>query len=423
MRRHANQSREDAYKSSRDYQKIITEKSICLQTNNIWSITLDGGIKNSSGQLIAWGGFFTSTNQSQITVSIHQGEELLLEKSIELDNNWRRFGNICTAIANEDFTIKLTGRTQSNINIWGLSAGTPNLPLSNNLNLTLEDFAHPHLVPETYYLDHSTAICLNIKNYNDQNLIIRDGIDIQIKKCSYCARFLPLDSDRLGTLSFHKHNAKLSGHQNECRACKKWRINNQFNPIRTPDQLHESSVITRERKILLREPERLKAIRDRNDKGLRSQVWERFEKKCFKCGNEVTLKGFQLDHTRPLAYLWPIDEFATCLCAKCNNEKKEKFPVEFYNTAELLRLAQITKLPINDLQTKSINLIELDRILKDLPSFAQAWEARVLFAISRKIKELMPDIDIIKLLAIERPDLHQQFLAKYSFRTFIDDEE
>jgi len=40
---------------------------------------------------------------------------------------------------------------------------------------------------------------------------------IELKKCSYCGRYLPIDSKRLGALAFHKHRAKLTDHQNECR--------------------------------------------------------------------------------------------------------------------------------------------------------------------------------------------------------------
>lgn len=39
---------------------------------------------------------------------------------------------------------------------------------------------------------------------------------------------MPVDPNRLGALSFHKHNDKATSHQNECRACKKWRINDSF---------------------------------------------------------------------------------------------------------------------------------------------------------------------------------------------------
>jgi hypothetical protein len=251
------------------------------------------------------------------------------------------------------------------------------------------------LVPETFYLPHESALDLEVDAEGSSRFRFEDGEEITLKKCSYCGRLLPLDPHRLGALSFHKHNAKISNHQNECRACKKWRINNDFNPRRTTDQLHESSVITRERKVFLREPEILQEIKDRTGAGLKSKVWERFQRRCFRCGIEVALDDFQLDHTRPLAYLWPIDEHATCLCAGCNNEKKEKFPVDFYPPRELVRLSEITGLSVAELQRKSLNERELQRILRDLPRFAREWEPRTFMAITRKVKELKPTIDLL----------------------------
>jgi hypothetical protein len=227
----------------------------------------------------------------------------------------------------------------------------------------------------------------------------------------------------LGILAFHKHNAKKTKHQNECRACKKWRINDSFNPDRTADQLHESSVITRERKLFLRDSERLQAIKDRTGDGLRSQVWNRFERKCFRCGTPVTLAGFQLDHTRPLAYLWPVDEYATCLCALCNNEKKEKFPVDFYSGAQRERLSAITGLPIVELSKKELNAVELKRILDDLRGFARAWEPRTFFATARKIRELRPDVDIELLLEAADPELYSRLLFEYNTRISDEDDE
>jgi hypothetical protein len=233
---------------------------------------------------------------------------------------------------------------------------------------------------------------------DSEQFLLQEGSPIHLKKCSYCDRLLPVDPARLGALAFHKHNAKLTKHQNECRACKKWRINDQFNPIRTKDQLHESSVITRERKLFLREPEVLQRIKDRTGAGLKSKVWERFGRKCFRCDRPVALEDYQLDHTRPLAYLWPIDEHATCLCARCNNEKKEKFPVEFYTLQQLTRLAKITGLALTELQKKQLNEEELARILGDLSAFARDWEPRTFLATARKIKELRPDIDLMQRL-------------------------
>ena len=203
---------------------------------------------------------------------------------------------------------------------------------------------------------------------------------------------------RLGALAFHKHNAKRTKHQNECRACKKWKINDSFNPLRTIDQLNESSLITRERKLFLRESEILQKIKDRTGAGLKSQVWNRFGQKCFYCGKTLTLDQVQLDHTRPLAYLWPIDEHATCLCAEHNNLKKDKFPVDVYSYEQLAELSEICGLSLGDLLKREVNRSELERVIADIVTFARLWDPRTFFAVARKVQELMPDCDLFEIL-------------------------
>jgi len=227
----------------------------------------------------------------------------------------------------------------------------------------------------------------------------------------------------LRALSFHKHRAKRTNHQNECRSCKGWRINNHFNPIRTVDQLHESSSITRERKLLLREPEILQAIKERDGRGLKSIIWERFGRCCFVCGRELALNEVHLDHTRPLAYLWPIDEHATCLCADHNNEKKEKFPVDFYNEEQLRGLSKITGLSYEELTEKRLNETELQRILDNLAAFALDWEPRTFAATARKIIELRPDIDLYERLKMDDLAIYADLLQRLAERPpAVDDE-
>ncbi len=57
----------------------------------------------------------------------------------------------------------------------------------------------------------------------------------------------------------------------------------------------------------------------------------------------------------PIAYLYRLDESATCLCKECNSKKRDKFPSEFYSSKELERLSKITGLPIDTLKKKEAN--------------------------------------------------------------------
>lgn len=425
MRRLVAKSREDAYKSLRDYQSIVGKISARFSMLNLvrdphpkWlEIILDAEGDFKTGDLVALGGYLSSSRPSTLKISITQGNQSVIEERIvKVDDNWNRFGisGVCQSTNKLKVLIKLNSDIE--LDVWGLACGKPHLPTQDGKEISIESISATHICPETFYLVHDAAVGLDIDDSN-MSVKISEGREITLKKCSYCGRQLPIDPQRPGVLAFHKHNAKISGHQNECRACKKWRINDQFNPIRTPDQLHESSVITRERRILLREPERLQAIKERSGKGLRSIVWERFSKKCFRCHFDVKLDEFQLDHTRPLAYLWPIDEFATCLCARCNNEKKEKFPIDFYTSKELDRLSSITGLDRKELNKKELNAVELSRFLENLEDFAKRWDAKTFFAICRKVSELRPDIKIVDLLQAINSVEYERLLKEHSTRS------
>ena len=411
MRRLANQSREDTYKSNRDYQALHDRRGQSFvplvrgECKLVFSTTVEADPKGR----VCWGGYVLADLPTTIAATLSIGGRDTTAE-IKVDPRWRRCGGLATGIT-EAGKVVLTlvwngGATP--LHLWGLGAGRPNIPTLQAGEPDLALLEQAHLIPETFYLTHQSAVDIEIEAEASKRFRIEDGSDIKLKKCSYCGRLLPIDPTRLGILAFHKHNAKVSKHQNECRACKKWRINDSFNPKRTTDQLHESSVITRERKVFLREPEILQEIKDRTGAGLKSKVWERFGRRCFRCGVAVALDDFQLDHTRPLAYLWPIDEYATCLCAGCNNEKKEKFPVDFYKPQELKRLAEITGLSLENLKEKALNERELGRILADLPTFARDWEPRTFLATARKIKELRPDIDLlVELKRVDRAE-HQR---------------
>lgn len=398
MRRLANQSREDTYNSNRDYQVIHDRRAqrfLPLRDGACRLVFVSKVDADSNGR-VCWGGYILSKTITTITATISV-DNVEHAQEIRVEPNWHRVGGLVTGVpqATSVLLILSWNGGDSPLDLWGLALGRPNIPKLQSGTADFSLLQQPHLIPETFYLGHETAVEADIDVEASERFRIEDGCGIKVKKCSYCGRLLPIDPARLGVLAFHKHNAKISKHQNECRACKKWRINDSLNPKRTTDQLHESSVITRERKVFLREPEILQEIKDRTGAGLKSKVWERFGRKCFRCSTPVFLDDFQLDHTRPLAYLWPIDEYATCLCAACNNEKKEKFPVDFYKSQELKRLSEITNLPLAELKKKELNERELRRILSDLPTFARDWEPRTFAATARKVKELRPDIDLL----------------------------
>lgn len=403
MRRLAKQRREDDYASRRDYQTIQEETSLRIAASDgeLSLIQLTKALKSNKSGLGGFGGYIRTNVSAEINVDVSVGRAKLQTETFTLGNVWSRVGMAFPLKDNAECIIRLSlTRPVTYIDVWGLDAGAFTHPkLKQSATLTVADINFSHLLPETLYLAHADALALEIDVKASSPFERNDGSLIHLKKCSYCGRMLPIDPKRPGRLAFHKHNAKISGHQNECRACKKWRINDSFNPLRTVDQLNESSLITRERRLLLREPTILQRIKEREGRGLKSIIWEKFGKKCFHCGKPLQLDEVELDHTRPLAYLWPIDEHATCLCAEDNNFKKDKFPVDFYSPAQRRRLAKITGLSLREVETRSVCRPELKRILDDLVGFATNWDPRVFNAIARKIREIHPDIDLFERLA------------------------
>lgn len=398
MRRLAQQSRDDVYASTRDYQELHSAQGEAFRPADAGDHRLSFAARAAepgNSNFVGAGLYVNPSSPVRIKLILAANG---LESAVEAHlggGHWNRVGVAVEVASTTDLRVDICWSGAVDISVWGLSAGPLELPQALlSSGVTAKDLNQTHLSPETFYLVQDVAIGLDLIEDESSSLAEVPGCAITLKKCSYCGRLLPLDPARLGTLAFHKHNAKRTNHQNECRACKKWRINDDFNPRRTVDQLHESSVITRERQLFLRDPERLQAIKLRTGAGLKSQVWDRFERKCFYCGKLLLLEEVQLDHTRPLAYLWPIDEYATCLCAEHNNQKTDKFPVDFYNETQMRELARITGIDYRLLVAREINAIELGRIRADIVSFARQWEPRTFAATARKVIELLPDVDL-----------------------------
>ena len=420
MRRLAKQTRDDEYASQRDYQElsIAIGQVIHPVSAGPHRVTFRAAVDTETNTNFVGAGVYLQPSEPvTVTLTIRaDGEEGTRDAALGADH-WNRVGMAIEAADAEEVEVTLEWEGEVDLHLWGLSAGPLEVPEPLlDPDVDAETLNQTHLAPETYFLIQDTAVGLDLDDEASTALKLGPGADVILKKCSYCGRMLPLDPDRLGTLAFHKHNAKRTKHQNECRACKKWRINDDFNPKRTVDQLHESSVITRERKLFLREPERLQEFKDREGAGLKSKAWERFDRKCFYCKRDLELGEVQLDHTRPLAYLWPIDEHATCLGAEHNNQKTDRFPVDFYNDTPLHELSEITGLSYEELIAKEVNEEELGRIRADIVSFALEWEARTFAATARKVAEYRPDVDLYAELEAADPEVHADLMAELADR-------
>jgi hypothetical protein len=271
MRRLAKHSRNDAYSSRRDYQLIEMATSLRLIPMGKRSLylLLSRPLVDEPGPY-AVGGFLRSSAPTEFEASLTAGAGATIE-DLSIDTSWRRFGMVVPTVEATELQVRFYGQGSTTLETWGLTAGPLHLPKGvAGDDPFARDLAQIHLVPETFFFDHDAALDLTISP-ESTSLQTEAGTSIHRKKCSYCGRWLPIDPERPGALSFHKHNAKRTRHQNECRACKKWRINDSFNPNRTPDQLHESSAITRERRLFLKDPEILQRLRNAPVLALRSR--------------------------------------------------------------------------------------------------------------------------------------------------------
>lgn len=251
-------------------------------------------------------------------------------------------------------------------------------------------------IPYLYYLRSDLPVDWYL--ISEQEFI--EGKRVVLKSCNRCGRYLPINSDdELKTLSFSLHCKKRApcvhpsfraytiqnleelreqdlqgltlegdkvvshfGHQLECKACKKFFVNAPLNPQRNAQQFKEDGLRRRALERLVN------ILLDRNlvhfefeartKKEFSKYIWEKFDKKCFKCGPDsdpIPWGDMALDHTMPLAYLYRLDETATCLCSSHNSQKSDHFPADYYSADELVRLSAITGLPLEELHKKEVN--------------------------------------------------------------------
>jgi len=122
----------------------------------------------------------------------------------------------------------------------------------------------------------------------------------------------------------------------ECRGCK-GAINAELNPLRTAEQMHESSSRRRTAELLLEGQNKPLSL---------PKLFQRFDSRCFKTGKKLNITdrpSWAIDHILPSRYLYPLsDRNAALLSVEANNAKRDRWPSEFYTNNELIRLAKLT---------------------------------------------------------------------------------
>jgi len=255
-------------------------------------------------------------------------------------------------------------------------------------------------VPHIYYLSTDKEYLGYLTNSKELN--ISSGISVVLKSCNRCKRYLPINmDDEAYTLAFALHCKKRApcthhnfhdynviekdkgakrkeekdgvvysyfGHQLECKACKKFFVNAPLNPQRNAQQFKEDGLRRRAFEVLVDTLLKKNFIHfefeNRTKKQFTEYIYNKFDGKCFKCGKKLTLNEMNLDHTMPLAYLYRLDETATCLCDSHNSSKNDHFPSEYYSDDELIRLSKITGLSLDVLRSTSVNMEVVNLLIK-----------------------------------------------------------
>lgn len=160
----------------------------------------------------------------------------------------------------------------------------------------------------------------------------------RFKYCIICAALKPLSE-------FDRHSRRLTGRQGECNMCKQ-----DYNGIK-------NSTRTTEQHRIASQQRRLYVQFDKVERLDVNAIVDRFEGRCFKCGKEVSVANSDgemlkanLDHTRPVYYLWPLTtDNATLLCREHNGNKRHKWPGQYYSDDDCRRLAALTGISYREL--------------------------------------------------------------------------
>jgi hypothetical protein len=344
------------------------------------------------GRWVGFGGWFAA--DPGIEVALDWGEKRTLTSHDPPD--WNKVGSLLRGPRGAaEATLTFTAGNPGVVTTYSMMAGG----VQHEYLTSARDALRPNMwsfAPEANFYDPQQPGEVVV---SDKGLAQVEGRQLVLKSCNRCGRFLPVNiPDERAHLSFSSHCVadhrrpcrhpsfgKITdrdteeivllddGFQLECRFCKKFEVNAAHNPKRTAGQMKEDAARRRHFELLLEHlyggTPQLR-YKNRTGRDLASDIFKRFDGRCFKCGTAfASPKEMHLDHTRPLALLWPLDETATALCATHNSEKRDRVPASYYTKDELIRLAQITKVSLSDLRDPSPNMDAVRRLGQDLDWF------------------------------------------------------
>lgn len=339
-----------------------------------------------------FGGWFSVDDGANVTLDF-VGKHVLTSYPTP---NWNKVG---TQLRGEhdayNATLTFTSRAAGVVTIYDMLAGGIEHDYIDETMVTKPAVLKNqwNIAPEANFYDVSRPGRVTV---DDAGLKRVAGREIVLKSCNRCGRFLPINAENeRSTLSFSNHHSTPTcthatfgritladsddvrsfayGFQMECRFCKKFEVNLALNPQRTAGQMKEDGQRRRHFQLLLEHLYRgsdLLRYKTKTGRELSADIYVKFGGRCFKCGTALANQNaMHLDHTRPLAMLWPLDETATALCATHNSEKRDRAPAEFYTDDELERLSKITGVSLDELKDPGPNVEAIDLLGERLDWF------------------------------------------------------
>lgn len=342
--------------------------------------------RTPEGTLLGFGGWFRAP--VSVTAEL-DGFDLPHVLTGPADPDWSKVGSqwCSDGVEPGPITFCLRASEPAFVAFYSLEAGVVEHRYLDEARKDPRNLMHNkhQIAPEANFYSSAIRASVSEPRLEGEGRELQMAAEIHLKSCNRCARFLPINvgNERLH-LSFSNHctaphrvpcshpgfgrlrNVEteeivqlVNGFQLECRFCKKFEVNAALNPQRTADQMKEDATRRRAIELLLTElyggsPSLL--YREQTGGELATDIWEKFDRRCFKCGTRLAeARDMNLDHTRPLALLWPLDETGTALCATHNSEKRDRSPSEYYDPDELTRLSRITRIPLSELRDPGPN--------------------------------------------------------------------
>jgi hypothetical protein len=228
-------------------------------------------------------------------------------------------------------------------------------------NYLLFDGGSLHLCDQAL-VDKGTGVVINSAPFEPTHRAYLDQAE-RVKYCLNCYTLQPLES-------FHHHSTRPNtSRQGECRMCKKL-----YNDLKNPSRLAEQHREAQENRRLL------STLSGEHTLESIGELLDSFDHRCFNCSKALLDKpggddGYHLDHTLPVSWLWPLNHGPTVLCRRCNGEKSDRWPSEFYaEPAKRRALATRAGIPIAKLEAKPFfNPDGIDRLRREADSIIERW--------------------------------------------------